>query len=119
MNGKFEKGKRKGMKSAMDQIPKKPRTGSEKHCVLCQEYGGKPETHNTLKCFKWEKGDKLKSAFGSNGAGKPFKKKVENLAFAQLNERFAKLEKSLKHRKKKSSCKKKRYNSSNSDSDSE
>ena len=116
-NGKVEKGKRKGMKSATDRIPKKLR--SEKHCVLCKEFGGKPDTHNTLQCFKWEKGGKLKSGFGSSGAEKPFKKKAENSAFAQLNERFAKLEKSLKRGKKKSSRKKKRYDSSDSDSDSE
>ena len=41
------------------------------------------------------------------------------MAFAQLNEHFTKLEKSLKHGKKKSSRKKKRYDSSDNDSDSE
>jgi len=116
LNRKFEKGKRKRMKSATDQIPKK--LHSKKHCIPCQEFGRKLKTQNMSQCFKYEKGGKLQGGFGSKGAVKPLKKKAKNLAFVQLNKGFAKLEKSLKHGKKKSSPKKKRYNSRDSDSDS-
>jgi hypothetical protein len=56
-NGYSEKsGKRKGMKSSTDQIPKKART--EKHCVLCQKYGSSltaPSMHNTNECHRYKK----------------------------------------------------------------
>ena len=120
-NGNAEKsGKRKGMSSSGDRIPKKVRT--EKHCALCQKYGGAHTTHNTEKCSKYEKDGTEKAGWSSklpsNSSGK-YKK--PDSSYAQLQKRFEKLEKSVKKGKKgsSSSCKKKRYNSSDSDSDSD
>ena len=72
-NGNAEKsGKRKGMSSSGDRIPKKART--EKHCALCQKYGGAHTTHNTEKCSKYEKDGTEKAGWSSklpsNSAGK-------------------------------------------------
>ena len=112
--------KRKGMSSSGDRIPKKART--EKHCALCQKYGGAPTTHNTEKCSKYEKDGTKKAGWSSklpsNSSGK---RKKPDSSYAQLQKRFEKLEKSVKKGKKGSSSsrKKKRYNSSDSDSDSD
>ena len=72
-NGNAEKtGKRKGMSSSRDRIPKKART--EKHCALYQKYGGAHMTHNTEKCSKYEKDRTEKAGWSSklpsNSAGK-------------------------------------------------
>jgi len=119
-NGKFENsGKRKGMSSNADRIPKKVRT--EKYCQLCKKYGGAHTTHDTGSCSKYEKDGKEKAGWGSkspaSAQGKYKKNDSYKSSFAALEKRCNKLEKRLK--KGKSSHKKKRYASSDSDSDSE
>ena len=119
-NGNNEKyGRRKGTGSNVDRIPKKVRT--EKHCVLCQKYGGAQSTHNTGDCSKYEKDGTEKPAWSSKlpraASGKY--KKPDN-SYTQHQKRFDKLEKAVRKGKKgSSSLKKKRYVSSDSDSDSE
>jgi hypothetical protein len=115
-------GKRKGMNSSSDRIPKKKRT--EKHCVLCQKHGGASASHNTSECTKYEKDGTLKSSWANKSAGtgkySDKKKKPDGQAFAQVMDRFAsKMEKTLKKATKSVSRKKKRHYDSDSDSDSE
>ena len=60
----FEKsGKRKGMSSSTDRIPKKAKSSSDRFCQLCKEHGGPHTTHNTKDCRKYEK-DGSKKKFG-------------------------------------------------------
>ena len=118
-NGNEKNGKRKGMSSHGERIPKKAR--SERYCALCKKYGGAHTTHNTEFCSKYEKDGTEKPSWSSklpsSATGKY--KKPDN-SYAQLQKRFEKLEKSVKKGKKGSSSrKKKRYHSSDSDSDSE
>ena len=112
-------GKRKGMNSSSDRIPKKKRT--EKHCVLCQKHGGASASHNTSKCTKYEKDGTLKAEWGrkssAKAAGKT--KRSDGNSFAQMMDRLSKIEKAVKKGSKSSSRKKKRYYSSDSSSDSE
>jgi hypothetical protein len=115
-------GKRKGMNSSSDRIPKKKRT--EKHCVLCQKHGGASASHNTSECTKYEKDGTLKSSWANKSAGtgkySDKKKKPDGQAFAQILDRFSsKLDKTLKKATKSVSRKKKRHYDSDSDSDSE
>ena len=120
-NGSNEKqGKRKGTGSNADRIPKKVRT--ERHCVLCQKYGGRADSHNTSDCSKYEKDGTEKPSWSSKLPRTPSGKykKPDNNSYAQLQKRFEKLEKAVRKGKKGSSSrKKKRYASSDSDSDSE
>ena len=74
-------------------------------------------THNTNDCRKYKKDGTQKKGFQGKSGKKD--KKHENVSFTQLSEHFAKLEKALKKQSKKSSCKKRRYESNSSDSDSE
>jgi len=117
-NGKSDSnGKRKGTDSASGQPQKKKRT--EKHCVLCQKHGGKPATHNTHECTKYEKDGTVKPSWSS---GKNYAdKKSEGKSYAQLEKRlFAKVEKAIERSKKGSaSRKKKRHYASDSSTDSE
>jgi len=115
-------GKHKGTNSSSDRIPKKERT--EKHCVLCQKYGGAPASHNTIECTKYEKDGMLKSSWATRSAGtgkySDKKKKPDGNAFVQVLDRFSlKLDKTLKKVQKSASRKKKRHYDSDSDSDSE
>jgi hypothetical protein len=118
-NGNPEKGgKHKNGNSFADKIPKKAR--AEKHCNLCQKHGGTASTLSTSECTKYEKDGTLKAEWGKKGPFKttPKTKTVGGNAFAQLAERMAKLEKSVKKSTKSSSRKKKRhYDSSGSDSE--
>ena len=112
-------GKRKGMNSSGDRIPKNAQM--EKHCALCQKYGGAHTTHNTNKCSKYEKDCTEKAGWSiklpSNLA---CKYKKPDSSYAQLQKCFEKLEKSVKKGEKGSSSrKKKHYHSSDSDSDSD
>ena len=113
-------GKRKGMNSSTDRIPKKKRT--EKHCVLCKKYGGAPSSHNTSECTKYDKDGKLKAGWNSKSAstGKySDKRKSDGQSFAQVFDKFSsKMEKVLKKAAKSSSRKKRKYDS-DSGSDSE
>jgi hypothetical protein len=119
-NGNSNKnGKCKNGNSSADKTPKK--ACAEKHYNLCQKHGGTASTHNTSECTKYEKDGTLKSEWGKKGPFKttPKTKTVGGNAFAQMAERMAKREKTLKKRTKTSSCKKKRHYESSSDSDSE
>ena len=113
-------GKRKGMNSYTDRIPKKKRT--EKHCVLCKKYGGAPSSHNTSECTEYDKDGKLKAGWNSKSAstGKySDKRKSDGQSFAQVFDKFSsKMEKVLKKAAKSSSRKKRKYDS-DSGSDSE
>ena len=120
-NGKSDSnGKRKGTDSSTGQSHKKKRT--EKHCVLCQKYGGKPATHNTGECTKYEKDGTVKPSWSSGKyLADKSKEKSEGKSYAQLEKRlFAKVDKAIKRSKKASaSRKKKRHYDSDSSSDSE
>lgn len=121
--GKRDKGKRKGTNSNEYRIPKKVRV--EKSCALCQKHGGAHTTHNTGECRKYEKDGTLKKSFisGKPTVGKKHHgngKKESANSFAQVMERFAKLEKAVKRANKGSRKKKRRQEySDSSDSDSE
>ena len=108
--------KRKGTDSSSGRIPKKKRT--EKHCVLCKDKGGKHDTYTMNECAKWEKDGSLKSSWVEKGKYAD-KKKSEGRSYAQLMERFFKLEKSIKKGRKSDSRKKKRRYDSDSCFDSE
>jgi len=119
-NGTNDKnGKRKGMSSNADRIPKKVRT--ERHCVLCQKYGGRADSHNTSDCSKYEKDGTEKPGWVSKSPRtSPGKYKKPDYSYAQIQKKIEKLEKAVRKGKKGSSSrKKKRYSSSDSDSDSE
>jgi hypothetical protein len=95
---------------------------TERHCVLCQKYGGRADSHNTSDCSKYEKDGTEKPGWVSKSprtsSGK-YQKPDKN-SYAQLQKKIEKLEKAVKKGKKGSSSrKKKRYASSDSDSDSE
>ena len=109
-------GKRKGTDSSSGPIPKKKRT--KKHCILCKDKGGRHDTHNTNECAKWENDVSLKASWNEKGKSTN-KKKSEGRSFAQLLERFLKLEKSIKKGKKSTSRKKKCHYDSDSSSNSE
>ena len=107
-------GKRKGMSSSTDRIPKKQRS-SDKFCQLCKEHNGPYKTHNTSECRKFEKDGTRKKGFG-----KPAKShKKDGNSFAQLTKKLSKLEKFVKKSAKKSRKRKHRDDSDDSDSDYE
>jgi hypothetical protein len=95
------KGKCKGSISNENQIPKKARV--TKSCALCQRHGFVHTTHNTGECCKYEKDGTLRKDFSRkaavgqkrHGSGK----KENSNSFAQIMERFSKLEISLKKTK--------------------
>ena len=120
--GKRDKGKRKGTGSHEVRVPKKVRV--EKSCALCQKHGGAHTTHNTGECRKYEKDGTLKKSFSGKAAVGQKRhgngKKESANSFAQIMDRFSKLEKTVKKAQKSSRKKKRRYESSDSsDSDSE
>jgi hypothetical protein len=118
-NGKESNRKRKGTDSSTGQAYKKKRT--DKHCVLCQKHGGKPATHITGDCTKYEKDGTVKPSWSSGKyLADKTKKKSDGNSYAQLKDRiFAKMDKKLKKAFKSASRSKKRRYASNSDSDSE
>ena len=114
-NGNSDKsGKRKGMNSSSDRIPKKAR--NEKHCVLCKQHGGAHTTHNTNECKRYNKDGTLKKGWSKPASGSA---KPDHQSFAQLSKQVAKLKAAYKKGKKGSSRGKKRSYDSSSDSDSE
>ncbi len=120
--GKRDKGKRKGTNSYKNRIPKKVRV--EKSCALCQKHGGAHTTHNTVECRKYEKDGTLKKGFSRKaavGQKRHGSGKKENAnSFAQIMERFSKLEKAVKKSKKSLQSKKRCHeDSDSSDSNSE
>jgi hypothetical protein len=96
--GKRGKGKRKGSGSNDIRVPKKARV--EKSCALCQKHGGAHTTHNTSECRKFEKDGTLQKGFGAKAAVGQKRhsggKKESCNSFAQVMERFSKLEKAVK-----------------------
>ncbi len=120
--GKRGKGKCKGTGSNDIQVPKKARV--EKSCALCQKHGGAHTTHNTRECRKYEKDGTLQKGFSAKAAVEQKRhgggKKESRYSFAQVMERFSKLEKAVKKSHKSARKKKRRHESSDtSDSDSE
>ena len=112
-----------GTNSNEFQISKKAKV--KKRCALCQKHRGVHTTHNTGECHKYEKDGTLQKSFsvkasaGKKGAGGG-KKQAYGNSFAQVMERFSKLEKVVKKSNKYAKKKKPRHDSSDSsDSDSE
>jgi hypothetical protein len=118
-NGKESNGKRKGTDSSTGLSYKKKRM--DKHCVLCQKHGGKPATHNTGDCTKYEKDGTVKPSWSSGKyLADKTKKKSDGNSYAQLEDRiFVQMDKKLKKAFKSASCQKKRCYNIDSDSDSE
>ncbi len=84
-HGKELNGKCKGTDSSTGQSFKKKQT--DKHCVLCQKYGGKPATHNTSDCTKYEKDGTVKPSWSSGKyLADKTKKKSDGNSYAQLED---------------------------------
>ena len=111
---KSNKDKRKQEQQGIGRIQKKAK--SDKFCTLCKNHGGAHTTHNTPECRKYNKDGTLKKGIPSKGSFKSSKKTESS--FAQINERFEKLERSLK-KTFKSSKKRSSHRDVSSDSDSE
>ena len=118
--------KRKGDDKQNSSPQKKARV--QKHCTLCQEFGGAAQTHNTLECKKYDKAGNLLPTFKSKK--KSDKTTVKNVnvhslvdaqMIAELSVSVAKLEKRIKKQKVAvhSNAKHKHKNSFDSTSDSE
>ncbi len=99
--------------SVYDRIPCKK--AHFQPCALCTKHGGKPDTHSTEKCRKWNMNGTPKKLSKSEG-----KDKKANKAFAQMKSKFdaheTLLKKLLKH--KESKRKSKKHYDSDSDSNS-
>jgi hypothetical protein len=94
--------------------PKKAR--SAKYCKWCKAAGGAFQTHNTIKCRRFDKDGKEvgKPSKPFDSAKKPWKKgSSDSGQMAYLTKKFEKLEKKLKKSKKAA----KKPSDSNSDSD--
>jgi hypothetical protein len=84
-NGKEPNGKRKGTDSSTGQYNRKKQT--DMHCVLCQKYGGKPATHNTGDCTKYEKDGTVKPSWSSSKyLTDKTKKKSDGNSYGQLKD---------------------------------
>ena len=101
-------------------IPRKSTEKKQKHCVLCKQFGGSPNTHNTGECNKYEKdGSRKYKKGGKTGARTEANvhTKSERAQFAQF---MKDTNKSMKKLTKKLAGKRKRkYSSDSSDSDSD
>jgi hypothetical protein len=100
------------------RVPRKKARFQYNKCKHCEKYDGKPETHVTEKCRKWNADGTPKNKEGSHG-----KEKKVHKAFAQLKSKTELNEKLLKRLLKKTKSNKKKkshrtYESSDSDSDS-
>ena len=88
----------KGTNSNKTQVPKKAKV--KKSCTPCQKHGSMHTTHNTGECHKYDNDGILKKSFSGkaavgqkcHGSGK----KDHTNSFAQILERFLKLEKTVK-----------------------
>ena len=117
-------GKRKGMQSYNDRIPKKAKSNPKRLCRYCDKWGGKPLTHDTANCARYNPDGTTKSSYGKGAAkgssGSERVSRKDKANFAQMAKKFAKLEKShreLKDRHKKLHKRfKKGYDSDGSDS---
>lgn len=119
-------GKRKNghMSSPNDRIPKKakPSEKPSKKCKLCEKLGGKPLTHYTNECKKYNPDGTVKKDFGrgSSNGGKDTKR--EKAHFAQMKKEYQEMKRERKHLKKLNKklakkAKKRAYESDSSDSD--
>ena len=101
---KRDKGKHKGTGSHEVQVPKKVRV--LKGCTLCQKHGSLHTTHNTGECRKYEKDGTLKKSFSGKAAVGQKRhgngKKESANSFAQIMDRFSRLEKTVKKAQKSS-----------------
>ena len=78
------------MSSHSDHIPKKARPSDKpsKKCKLCEKHGGKPLTHYTNECKKYNTDGTIKEGFGRGGKGSPKDAKAakkEKAHYAQLS----------------------------------
>ena len=106
-------GKRKGMSSSTNRIPKKAKPSLDRFCQLCKEHGIPHSMHNTKDCRKYEK-DGSRKKFGRSDTKSCGR---SGNSFAQLMDKISKLEKLVKKSAKKSSRKcRHRNDSDNSDS---
>ena len=101
-------------------FPVSPPAKVQKHCVLCKQFGGSPNTHNTNECNRYEKdGSRKYKKGGKTGARTEASvhTKSERAQFAQF---MKDTNKSMKKLTKKLAGKRKRkYSSDSSDSDSD
>jgi hypothetical protein len=102
-------------------IPRKSPAKTQKHCVLCKQFGGSPNTHNTNECNRYEKDGSRK--YGKKG-GKTGARTEASVHTKSDRAQFAQFmkdtNKSMKKLTKKLAGKRKRkYSSDSSDSDSD
>ena len=100
------------MESVNDRIPRKK--ACFQPCALCTKHGGKPDTHSTEKCRKWNLNGTPKKPSKSEGNDKK-----ANKAFAQMKSKFNAHEKLLKKLLKRKESKRKNKKRYDSDSDSD
>ncbi len=115
------------MSSPNDPIPKKakPSDKPSKKCKLCEKLGGKPLTHYTNECKKYNPDGTVKKDFGKGGkgssnGGKDYTR--EKAHFAQMKKEYQDMKRERKHLKKLNKklakkAKKRAYESDSSDSD--
>lgn len=111
-------GKKRSTDTSDLRIPRKKARFQYNKCKHCEKFGGKPETHVTEKCRKWNADGTLKNKESSHGKDKKAHKAFASLkSKTEYNEKLLKklLKKSKSDKKKKS---KRTYDSSDSDSDS-
>jgi hypothetical protein len=100
------------------RVPRKKARFQYNKCRHCEKYGGKPETHVTDKCRKWNADGTPKNKESSHSKDKKAHKAFASLkSKTEYNEKLLKklLKKNKSDKRKKS---KRTYDSSDSDSDS-
>ncbi len=102
-----------------ERVPKKVR--SEKFCQCCKTHSSPHQMHNTNDCRKYDKdGKPLGATPGKpSDSKKPHKKFGGDKQMAYMTAMFEFIQKGLKKQKKGSKKRKKCYDSSSSDSESE
>jgi len=105
--------------SSSERVPKK--VCSKKFCQRCKTHGVPHQTHNTNDCRKYDKdGKPLGATPGKpSDSKKPHKKCGGDKQMAYMTAMFESIQKGLKKQKKGSKKRKKCYDSSSSDSESE
>jgi hypothetical protein len=111
--------KKRSSGGSSERVPKKVR--SEKFCQRCKTNGSPHQTHNTNDCRKYDKdGKPLDATPGKpSESKKPHKKFGGDKQMAYMTAMFESIQKGLKKQKKGSKKRKKCYDSSSSDSESE
>ena len=89
----------------------------KKHCDLCAKYGGRPETHYTNQCRRWDKNGKPLKGFSQGRNEKSGDNKKQFSQFMTFMTQVRAYEK--KRAKDKKSKRKRKRDDSDSDSDSE